>query len=324
MPVLVRPNCTEIPTSQETTMSKSTVLILGATGNTGSSIVNALLESSSFNVIAAIRPSSASKPTVEELKSRGVEIRIVDLEHASPDQLAEALRGVETVISTIIYYEIHLQRPLIDASKKAGVKRFIPCDWGTACVPGVREMYDQKLGIRDYVKEKGLGYTFVDVGWWLQVGLPILDPTKTAFPAFMDITKIIYHTGNVKNAVTDLRDIGKFVERIILDPRTQNRYVFCWTEEITQNEVFALAKRISGKDIETVHISEEDLLARARDAEGIMKPIMEYAVSVFIRGDNIVENAKKEEYGGALDARELYPDLKLRSVEDYAKELYLN
>ena len=44
--------------------------------------------------------------------------------------------------------------------------------------------------------------------------------------------------------------------------------------------------------------------------------------SMWVRGDNIVENAKKPEYGNALDAKELYPDLKLHRLMDYAKEVY--
>ena len=47
-----------------------------------------------------------------------------------------------------------------------------------------------------------------------------------------------------------------------------------------------------------------------------------YINSIWLRGDNTVESAKKPEYGGALDARELYPDLRLRTVLDYVKELY--
>lgn len=48
----------------------------------------------------------------------------------------------------------------------------------------------------------------------------------------------------------------------------------------------------------------------------------EYQYSLWFRGDNVVENAKKPEYGNALDARELYPDLKLRTLEAWAHELY--
>ncbi|KAH8116629.1 NAD-binding protein [Phellopilus nigrolimitatus] len=304
-------------------MSKSNVLILGATGNTGSSIVDALLDSpGTFKVIAAIRPSSASKPAVEELKSRGVEIRLLDLEHASPEQLVETLRGVDTIISTIVFTQLQLQRPLVDASKKAGVKRFIPCDWGTASIRGVRKMYDEKLGIHDYIKEVGLGYTFVDVGWWMQLMPPMLDPSTAQYPIQYEMSVSICGTGDVKTAVTDRRDIGKFVARIIADERTLNRYVFCWTENVSKNKAFRLAERVLGRTVDSVHVPEEVVVTKAREAQGPEQTAFQYHHSLWIRGDNTVENAKKEEYGGALDAKELYPDLKLISFEQSVKDFY--
>jgi hypothetical protein len=47
----------------------------------------------------------------------------------------------------------------------------------------------------------------------------------------------------------------------------------------------------------------------------------EYQLSIYIRGDNTVANAKA---AGALDARELYPDVQMTSVEDFAKDFYAN
>ncbi|KAI5118180.1 hypothetical protein M0805_008421 [Coniferiporia weirii] len=306
-------------------MTKTTVLILGATGRTGSSIVDALLDNTDFTVIAAVRPSSASKPSVDDIKSRGVEIRLLDLKKDSVERLVEALVGVETVISTIVWTYLKLQKPLIDAAKKAGVKRFVPCDWATASPRGVMRLHDMKFEIQDYVKESGIGYTFIDVGWWTQLALPITDPSESDYPLIVESTKTVFGTGDVKNAVTDRRDIGKFVARIISDPRTQNRYVFIWGEEVTQNEVFATAERISGKKVDIAHKSEDDLVQMAKgeeDALGVL--FAEYMLSIWVRGDNTIENAKKEEFGGALDARELYPDLKVRTLEEGAKELYLN
>ena len=99
-------------------------------------------------MVAGVRPSSASKPEVEALKSRGVEVRIIDLENWTVDQIAEALKGVDTVISTLYFGAISLQKPLVDAAKKAGVKRFVPDDWGTACVRGVRKMHDDVRQLR--------------------------------------------------------------------------------------------------------------------------------------------------------------------------------
>lgn len=47
--------------------------------------------------------------------------------------------------------------------------------------------------------------------------------------------------------------------------------------------------------------------------------INDYNNSLFIRGDNTPARAKEL---GALDARELYPDLRVQSLHDYTKEFY--
>lgn len=47
--------------------------------------------------------------------------------------------------------------------------------------------------------------------------------------------------------------------------------------------------------------------------------ISDYAWSVFARGDNTVEAAMSL---GILDARELYPDVKIEPFEDFARNFY--
>ncbi|KAL5476929.1 hypothetical protein ACEPAI_3115 [Sanghuangporus weigelae] len=306
-------------------MVKQSVLVIGATGATGSSIVNGLMESGNFAVIAGVRPSSAEKPEVEILKSRGVEIRIIDLDLWTVDQTAEQLKGVDTVISAVYFTAIPRQKLLADACKKAAVKRFVPDDWASACVRGVRSFHDQKLAIHDYVKEIGIGFTFIDVGWWMQVTPPFAD-LGFPQPIVKRVSTSYIGSGDVKCAVTDKRDIGKFVARIIADDRTLNQYVFCWTEGVTLNEIIALAERVSGRKINVEHISADEMEKIMKDGSGLETAIFEYVYSIWVRGDNTVENAKKEEYGGALDARELYPDIgkELRTMEDFVKGFYSN
>ncbi|KAL5498553.1 hypothetical protein ACEPAH_1907 [Sanghuangporus vaninii] len=304
-------------------MAKQSVIVIGATGATGSSIVSGLLENGSFVVIAGTRPSSASKPEVQALKARGVEIRIIDLENWTVEQIAESLQGVDTVISTIFFAEIPRQKLLVDACKKAGVKRFVPDDWATVCVRGVRQLHDQKLAIRDYVKEIGINYTFIDIGWWMQLTPPLID-IKFPLPLMKRVMSSYIGSGNVKCAVTDNRDIGKFVARIIADDRTLNQYVFCWSQEVTLNETIALAERVSGSKIDIENISADEMAKIVKDSSDKDRTATEYVYSLWVLGDNTVENAKKEEYGGALDARELYPDIgkELTTIEDFAKEFY--
>jgi hypothetical protein len=51
------------------------------------------------------------------------------------DKLAELLHGIEVVISTIDAANLLSQIPLVNASKAAGVRRFVPCSFATAAPP---------------------------------------------------------------------------------------------------------------------------------------------------------------------------------------------
>lgn len=154
--------------------------------------------------------------------------------------------------------------------------------------------------------------------------LPNLDDSKEFFPGFNQAaTRTIYGTGDVKSALVDIRDIGKYTARIITDDRTLNKYVLAYTEELTQKEIIAIAERVLGKKIPSIQYETAVALTKTKDAaEGPLQIFWEYMYSVYVRGDNTIENAKKDEYGGALDAKELYPDLKLISFTDCAKEFY--
>jgi len=63
----------------------------------------------------------------------------------------------------------------------------------------------------------------------------------------------------------------------------------------------------------TVEQIEQKLKEQPGDA------FWEYFNSLYVRGDNTVEGAKK---GGYLIAQELYPDVPLQSAEEWAKEYY--
>jgi hypothetical protein len=84
-----------------------------------------------------------AKPQVSTLRDLGVEIRASDWQNGSGPQLDELFSGVDILISTVTATVILEQKVLVDAAKRANVKRFVPCDFGTACVPGTRDLYDE-------------------------------------------------------------------------------------------------------------------------------------------------------------------------------------
>lgn len=141
---------------------------------------------------------------------------------------------------------------------------------------------------------------------------------------------IISGSGDIKSATTHIPDIGGFVAEILDDDRTLNQYVFCWGEEKTQNELWEIARRVklelTGEPLKATpkYESEDHVVERAKSAEdGTQNQVgADYLLSLFARGDNTVEKAKRPEFGGALDARELYPHLKVTTVEEVARSIY--
>jgi hypothetical protein len=116
-------------------MSRTRVLLVGAAGETGGSIANGLLENPVFELYALVRPRSVQKPAIVSLQERGVQIRKCDLK-GSEETLANALQGIDVVISCVGPAEQQDQIPLAKAAKKVGVKRFVPCGFITVAPPG--------------------------------------------------------------------------------------------------------------------------------------------------------------------------------------------
>lgn len=86
-------------------------------------------------VYAFTRAASVAKPQLIDLEKKGVIIRQCDLT-APEDELAEALKGMDIVVSSVGPSDQHIQINIATAAKAAGVKRFIPCGFITVCAPG--------------------------------------------------------------------------------------------------------------------------------------------------------------------------------------------
>lgn len=80
------------------------------------------------------REASINNNKNEHLRKQGVQVVAVDLKGPEGD-LVNLLKGADVVISSINATALLDQIPLADAAKKAGVGRFIPCTFATACPP---------------------------------------------------------------------------------------------------------------------------------------------------------------------------------------------
>ncbi|KAJ7501031.1 hypothetical protein B0H11DRAFT_1908344 [Mycena galericulata] len=317
-------------------MDKQRVLLLGATGQTGGSILAGLLDQPKyFDVEALVRPSSAEKENVKKLAELGVKIRVADIEGAT-EELVKSLAGVDVLISAIDALSQLAQIRLAIAAKEAGVKRFVPCAFITVAPPGgVMALRDSKEEVYQQIWKLFLPYTIIDVGFWHQLSFPTLPSGRVDYAAITRPKIDIHAGGSAPTMLTDLRDIGAFVARIIRDARTLNKFVVTYSDVLSENEIFALMEEMSGEKIEgkyasPLRVSAEDITAsRARaaaalktDPTNVMARLMsfsgDYDYSKYVRGDNTPAYAT---YLGYLDARELYPDFQPRRFREFIVEL---
>ncbi|KAK1512437.1 uncharacterized protein CCOS01_14677 [Colletotrichum costaricense] len=291
------------------------VALIGGTGETGSIIVNALLESDipALKIIAIVRPASERKPDVVALEKRGVAVAVVDLEGPRAE-LVDVLEGADVLISTIHVSALGSQIPLADAAKAAGVKRFVPCFFATvAPAKGVLTLRQLKEEALLHAKKIRLPYTVIDVGWWYQLSIPRL-PSGRIDSATPLPVNFIAGDGNTPSALTDVRDVGRFTARIIADPRTINKMVFVYGDIVSQNQIFDMLDEMSGETTKREYANAIEKSA----FDNRMKIFYEYWYSMGVRGDNTLENA---EFLGYVDGTKLYPDFQPITFEAFLKEV---
>ncbi|KAL2827160.1 hypothetical protein BDW59DRAFT_144347 [Aspergillus cavernicola] len=311
-------------------MDQQSVLLLGATGQTGNSILNGLLEYGKYAVSALVRPSSAESPKVKSVAERNVKIVVADI-NGSIEELIGVVRGYDIVISAIDAVSMGQQINLATAAKEAGVKRFVPCAFITVCPPGdVMFMRDEKEVVYQHIRKLFLPYTIIDVGAWHQVAFPTLPSGRVDYASFFRPNTAIHAGGDAPMILTDLRDIGHFVARIIDDKRTLNQYVYTCSDVLSENEIFSMIEEMSSEKIERTYVSAKEIKASinrvktATEADPSNTSIslslvpLQYNLNKSVRGDNEPGYAK---YLGYLEARELYPDFKPRRFREFLDEL---
>ncbi|KAI9929393.1 hypothetical protein ASPWEDRAFT_111376 [Aspergillus wentii DTO 134E9] len=304
------------------------VAIVGASGETGQSIVDGLLGSDTkFHVRALVRPESISKPINADLQGRGVEIIPVSLT-GPEEKLVEALSGIDIVISAIFFGSLDQEIHLANAAKAAGVKRFVQSAFMVVIPPrGVVDFREKKEENLNHIQKIRLPYTYIDAGWWYQITLPrlpsgrldyLVPSTQPQNPIGLD--------GNIPSALADIKDVGRYVARIITDPRTLNKRVHVYNEVYTRNQVYDLLENLSGEVLERDYISEADAKARVEEARTVLEQnpadftafaklsTSQLFYSWGIRGDNTPEYA---DYLGYLSGKDLYPDFEYATLRDY-------
>lgn len=249
-------------------MSYKNILLIGAGGNLGLIVVEALLHSTpSFTLTILTRQSSKSTfpPTIKVIK-------IAD-DYPSAD-LEAAFQNQDAVISTVGGPGIAYQTRFVDAAVKAGVKRFFPSEFGSNLKnPGAVEtvpIFQPKIDVVEYLRKQegtGLTWTSVVTGPFLDWGL------KSGFLGFNipARTAEIYGGGTARWSGTNLSTVGHAMVSLLKTPSvSSNQHAYISSVTTTQNEILAILEQEAGTKYQVENISIQALLddGKAKLAKG--------------------------------------------------------
>ncbi|KAL7794423.1 hypothetical protein V8C37DRAFT_69102 [Trichoderma ceciliae] len=244
------------------------VALTGASGNTGKVVLKALLDAGKFNV-TVLRRSGSSSTFPDNIK-------VIDVDFESVDSLAAALSGQDVVISTVGSSAlVNEQKKLADAAVAAGVKRFLPSEYGcdldhelVAKLPA----FASKVEVEKYLKEKArttsLSYTLIYCGPFFDWGLEhdFLFKSSGSKP-------ILYDGGNNVFSTSTLATISEAVVAILSKPEeTKNRAVRFQSTAISQKALFELAKEVAPQrdwQPEVVNMDDATRISDERLAKGL-------------------------------------------------------
>ncbi|KAK0662035.1 hypothetical protein QBC41DRAFT_32826 [Cercophora samala] len=143
------------------------IAIAGATGNVAQEVTEALIAAGKHEILLLTRRDTAGLSSDNPLTN----VTWVTTDYDDLNGLCKTLQGVDTVLSFIVTHSDPgnvAQKNLIDASVRAGVKRFAPSEWATSSFDHL-PWYAGKAEIREYLAElnkdkKVLEYTLFQPG----------------------------------------------------------------------------------------------------------------------------------------------------------------
>ncbi|KAH8194912.1 hypothetical protein TruAng_010915 [Truncatella angustata] len=236
-----------------------------ASGSLGAPVVKELL-SQGFTVTALTRANSKSTFPVDIVVKR-VE------DFSSVPALTTALQGQDAVVSAVAGEAIGDQKALADAAAAAGVRRFVPSEFGfntrtmAEDSPDLFALLGGKTRFLDYLIEKvaqneQFSWTGASTGsfvdWTLGNGLYGIDLAAR--------TATIYDSGDNRFQVASLPFIGKAVASVLSHPEeTKNKYLAIGTNT-SQNEILQILEQETAQKWKVEHAQTADLVTAGRVA----------------------------------------------------------
>ena len=254
-----------------TTIHEGTYLVTGATGRTGSQVIQKLVQAGA-RVRALIH---STQP--ESLPGEGVEL--VQGDYQDNDSLLQACEGVDWVIATVgaqaatrgadLVEKVEFQGNvnLIDAAKSRGVQHLtLITVRGADTAWAFNPVYVAKARAEQHLVESGVPYTIFRPGG-------IIDTSGRNFSAAVERVRKgeairVYGGPDQPVVLIFVDELAEFCIRAHIVPESQNRILeLGGLPPFTRAEYWKLIGEIAGREAQVQYLSPDDLVPARQEAE---------------------------------------------------------
>jgi uncharacterized protein YbjT (DUF2867 family) len=229
------------------------ILVVGATGQLGSIVVKNLLRQKR-SVRILVRPGSNYEPLIKA----GAKAVFGDIK--APITLIDALRGVETLISTatsaqrggednVQNVDLIGNRHLVNSAKTVGVKHFIFVSAARADDKSQSPLLQAKKKTENHIIQSGMNYTIVAPEpimevWFNSIVAPSLKADKP-------ITLI--GEGNRRHSFISIEDVASFITSSVGNPSARNlQMTLGGPNAISWNDIIGTFETVLGRRIQVI------------------------------------------------------------------------
>ncbi|KIM21337.1 hypothetical protein M408DRAFT_304873 [Serendipita vermifera MAFF 305830] len=246
-------------------MSYRKIVQVGATGNLGVPVHDALLKSGKFEITVLARTSSS-------FTSSNPSVKVAKLDYSNKQELVDVLRGNDAVVFTLgdpANLETN-SKYIIDAAIEAGVKRIIPSEYGgdihtdTALTNVV---FTPKLKVAEYINAKSsageIEFTTITNGPFFDWGL-----THQFLGFDIPNKKVTIYNGGTRlfNATT-LESIATAIVSVLSSPEQyKNRDLRISDFHISQKDILSILEAETNSKFEVAQEVDADKLQETSQA----------------------------------------------------------
>ncbi len=225
---------------------KSTILVIGATGNIGKELIKRLVKTD-HTIKAAVRSSS----NTEELEKLGVEMITANL--TDKPSLIAAMQGVNKVFFAIPLSPnmVELSRNIILAAVESGVTHLVKISGAGAELEAIT-MAKWHRTIEREMEQSGIHYTFLRPNSFMQNMINYSSHTIQDHGAFYA------PMGEGKVSLIDAGDIAHVAFHVLTEAGHENRaYYLSGPEALSPEETATILSSVTNKKITYVDVPAE-------------------------------------------------------------------